>query len=87
MPESAERAFARFERALALDPRNLEARLGAAAMLGAHDYCVDAIQMLLGGFKYAPRAARLRSALAAALHGFPLDEANEAVRGVLLDLC
>ena len=87
MPESPEQAFARYQRALASDPRQLDVRLKAAAILSAHEYRLDAIQLLLEGFPHAPRDPRLRAALVGALDSFPLDEASPAVREVLLDLC
>jgi SAM-dependent methyltransferase len=82
-----EDAFAHFERALQLDPGHLEARLHAAAILSAHDYRQDAVQLLLGGMKTRAQDPRLRTALAGALEGFPLETAGDAVRKVLLDLC
>jgi SAM-dependent methyltransferase len=85
--ESPEQAFARYQRVLASDPRQIEARLNAAALLSGHDYRLDAIQMLFEGFAHTPRDTRLRAALVGALDSFPLDEASPAVREVLLDLC
>ena len=82
-----EDAFGLFQQALERDPRHLDARLNAARLLLAHDYRGDAIELLLRGFKTQARDPRLRHALAAALEGFPLEEAGPAVRGVLLDLC
>ena len=82
-----EEAFACFERALQLDPAHVDARLTGAAILAAHDYRQEAVQLLLDGMKTRARDPRLRAALAGALEGFPLETAGDAARGVLLDLC
>ena len=87
MPGDVHEAFARHERALAADPRRLDDRLAMAAILTASDHPLDAAQLLFEGFAFAPRDARLRTALATALEGFPLETAAPAARGVLLDLC
>ncbi len=86
MSESIEQVFARQERALAAEPRNLEARLAMAAILAANGYPLDAAQLLFEGFAYTPADGRLRSALAASLEDLPLETAAPAARAVLLDL-
>lgn len=81
-----EEAFGHFERALDVDPGHVDARLNAARILAAHDYRLDAVQLLLRGFKTRGSDARLRAALAGALEGYPLESAGPEVRAVLLDL-
>ena len=71
----------------AVAEERISAALAAANAFIAQGRQVDAIQALFQGIKHHPQDARIRSALAAALEGFPLDSAGEAVRGVLLDLC
>ena len=71
----------------AVPDQRISAALAAANALIAQGRQVDAIQGLFQGIKHHPQDVRIRSALAAALEGFPLDSAGEAVRGVLLDLC
>ena len=82
-----EDAFGLFQQALARDATCLDARLNAAHLLLANDHRDEAIDLLLAGFRRQAREPRLRHALAAALEGFPLETAGQAVRDVLLDLC
>lgn len=68
-------------------PGAVDAQLEAAGRLAGEGRPFDALQLLLKAMKAQPREPRLRQAVATGLQGLPLDEAGDAVRGVLLDLC
>jgi SAM-dependent methyltransferase len=63
------------------------ARINSAHALLAQGRQLDAVQVLLEAVALQPRDPRVRSALAGAIDGFPLDSAGPAVREILLDLC